>query len=441
MHSARLSGWGRYPAVDCLLDEPSNADQMMAALARPGSRIARGAGRAYGDASLNACGVLGTRRLDRMLTLSDDGVLRCEAGVMLADIIERLLPRGWFAPVTPGTKFVTVGGMIASDIHGKNHGAGSFCDHVLSLDLALGDGRIVSCSREAEPELFAATCGGMGLTGVILRASFRLLAVETSKIRQQTFQAACLEEAMGLLEGSQGATYSVAWIDCLASGSSLGRSLVFLGEHARREEIPAANRSNPFARPSRRAVTVPFDFPTFAMSRWPVRAFNELYYRVHAAGSALVDLDPYFYPLDTVHDLNRVYGHRGLVQYQPVLPLAESAQGLRRLLHEISAVGDASFLAVLKRMGAQSIGLMSFPLPGYTLALDFPATAASLALLDRLDAIVREHGGRIYLAKDARMKPDMVEAGYPRLPHFREVRRRHGLTERFASAQSRRLEL
>jgi FAD/FMN-containing dehydrogenase len=345
-------------------------------------------------------------------------------------------------PVTPGTKVVTVGGLIAADVHGKNHhGAGSFCEHVLSLDLALADGSIVTCAKERNGELFAATCGGMGLTGVILRATVKMVAVETSRIRLRTVRAANLSDAISVFESEQDVTYSVAWINCLAQGHDLGRSIVFLGEHARADELPAADRAKPLARTHRNPKAVLVDFPAFVLSRPAVRLFNALYFHRHRAGTMLLDLDPYFYPLDAIHDWNRMYGRHGFVQYQPVLPLAESREGLRRLLAEVAKAGQASFLAVLKRMGSQSFGMLSFPLRGYTLTLDFPATARNLALLDRLDHIVREHGGRVYLAKDARTSPAMIEAGYPRLGKFRDVRRRFALAERFASQQSRRLEL
>ncbi len=382
------------------------------------------------------------RGLDRMLSLSGDGVLVCEGGVMLAEILDVLLPRGWFPPVTPGTRFVTLGGMIASDVHGKNHhGAGSFCDHVLWVDLALGDGGVRRCSRDEDAELFAATCGGMGLTGVIVRAAVQLVAVDTAWIRQQTLPAADLDEACALMADNAASPYSVAWIDGLASGPRLGRAVVFLGAHARPEDLPGDIGGRPLARPGRPALSVPVDLPEFALSRPTVRAFNALYVRAHRAGTALVGLDAYFYPLDAVGNWNRIYGRRGFVQYQPVLPLEDGTEGLRRLLEEVARRGQPSFLSVLKRMGAQSSGLLSFPQPGHTLTLDFPATPENLSLLDRLDAIVAEHGGRLYLTKDARMTQAMFEAGYPRAEAFRDLRRRLSLDRRFASLQSRRLGL
>lgn len=440
MSARALSGWGRYPVERCAVTRPGSPAALSAALADLPDTIPRGNGRSYGDASLNAAGVVDMNRLDRLLAFdAATGTLVCEGGVLLSELIDAMLPRGWFPPVTPGTKLVTVGGMIASDVHGKNHhGAGSFCDHLDWLDLDTGAG-VLRCSATENPDLFAATCGGMGLTGAIVRASVRLLKVETAMVRQRTLRAPDLARAMALFEDSLDWTYSVAWIDCLASGRDLGRSAILLGEHARADDLPGERRATPFARPPRRAKSVPLDMPGFVLGRTPVRLFNRLYYAAQRPGDRLVELDPYFYPLDALADWNRIYGRRGFVQYQSVLPLAESARGLTRILELIAAEGQASFLAVLKRLGPQGFGLLSFPMEGYTLALDFPASPANLALLDRLDRITMEHGGRVYLAKDARASAETVAGGYPRLDAFRAVRRAHGLDHRFSSRLSRRL--
>lgn len=442
-HDARLSGWGRYPVRDCTLWQPVTAEALHKALTPQASAIARGNGRSYGDASLNPDATFDMRRLDRLIAFdAATGELVCEAGVLLADIITAFVPRGWFAPVTPGTQFVTLGGMIASDVHGKNHhGAGSFCDHLQWLDLDLGDGRVLRCSHDENADLFAATCGGMGLTGMIVRAAFRLLRIETAYMRQRTRRAADLGEALALFEHAQDWTYSVAWIDCLARGRDLGRSAILLAEHARAEELDTHRRAAPLARAKRKPKKVPVDFPGFALSGFNVRLFNQAYHAMQRPGDALVALDPYFYPLDALADWNRIYGRRGFVQYQAVLPLASSEAGLRAMLETISAAGAGSFLAVLKRMGPASFGMLSFPIEGYTLALDFPATPGNLALLDRLDAITADHGGRIYLTKDARMAPAMLSHGYPRLGEFRELRTRLGLDRRFTSLLSQRLGL
>lgn len=442
-HVEPLSGWGRYPVRDCTLWQPVTAEALHATLAPLPSSIARGNGRSYGDASLNPDATIDMRRLDRLIAFDDaSGALVCEAGVLLSDIIDAFVPRGWFVPVTPGTRRVTVGGMIASDVHGKNHhGAGSFCDHLLWLELDPGDGRVLRCSHQENADLFAATCGGMGLTGMIVRAAFRMVAIETAWMRQRTVRARDLDEAMALFEQSHAWTYSVAWIDCLARGRDLGRSAILLAEHASLGELDASRRAAPLARPPRKSRAVPIDLPGFALSGFNVAAFNRLYYAMQRPGEALVALDPYFYPLDAMADWNRIYGRRGFVQYQCVLPLAESERGLARLLETIAAAGSGSFLAVLKRLGPQSFGMLSFPMPGYTLALDFPATPDNLALLDRLDAITADHGGRIYLTKDARLSPAMLARGYPRLQEFRDLRAHYGLDRRFSSLLSQRLRL
>ncbi|MCW3476886.1 FAD-binding oxidoreductase [Limobrevibacterium gyesilva] len=435
-----LSGWGNYPRAAVELVSARDVETVLAAIRACDSLIARGNGRAYGDAALNPRATLSMLPRRRIVAFdAEAGRLTCEAGALLGDIIDAILPRGWFVPVTPGTKFVTVGGMIAADVHGKNHHvAGSFGDHVEGLELALADGSVVRCSPAENAELFAATRGGMGLTGVILSATFRLIPIETAVIRQQTLRAANLEEVMALFERSQGWTYSVAWIDCLARGAALGRSLLYLGEHARRRELPRGEgRLQPIHKQPRR---VPVDFPSFVLNRWSVRAFNELYFRNGRPGQALIDYDTYFYPLDALLEWNRIYGRSGFVQYQCVLPKAASAAGLTAILNRVARAGTGSFLAVLKLFGAQD-GMLSFPMEGYTLALDFRATPAALALLTELDAIVADHGGRIYLAKDARTGAAMVRRGYPRLAAFTSVRDRTDPQGRFASLQSQRLGL
>lgn len=442
-YQAYLAGWGRYPVRECTVWQPTTAQALHGTLTPLRTSIARGNGRSYGDASMNVDATIDMRRLDRLISFDEaSGTLECEAGVLLSDLVAILVPRGWFPPVTPGTRMVTIGGMIASDVHGKNHHAvGSFCEHVDWFDLDLGDGRMVRCSPSENTDLFAATCGGMGLTGIIVRASFRMLKIETAFMRQRTIRVPDLEQALAVFEQSHGSTYSVAWIDCMATGKSLGRSAILLGEHATLDDLDPARRAVPLARPNRKPKTIPIDFPNFALSGFNVRMFNHLYYAMQRPGGAVVDLDPYFYPLDAIFEWNRIYGRRGFVQYQCVIPLATSEQGIRRLLEAISAAGAGSFLAVLKRMGPQSSGMLSFPMEGYTLALDFPATADNFALLERLDAITADHGGRVYLTKDARVSPDRFAAGYPRLNEFCTVRRQYGLDKRFSSLLSQRLGL
>jgi len=402
--------------------------------------IARGAGRSYGDACLNEDGdTVMTERLNRMLAFDPEaGTVRCEAGVLIADLLEVFVPRGWFPPVTPGTKFVTLGGAVAADVHGKNHHRdGSFGRFVRELTLLLPSGEVVTCSATSHPDLFGATVGGMGLTGIILEVELALQPVETPHIAYRGFKARDLAEAFELFDEHEPAhRYSVAWLDCLARGRHLGRSVLMFGNHATREE--AGERRG---RRTGRAVRVPVDVPAGLLNPLSMRAFNAAYYALKPARArSLVHYDPFFYPLDSVLDWNRVYGRRGLVQYQCVLPPDTSRDGLTRLLELCSSRGRGSFLVVLKRFGAQD-GWLSFPRPGYTLALDMPVTPGVLEFLDELDTVVLRHGGRVYLAKDARLAPATFRAMYPDWPRWAEVRARvdpHGV---LASAMSRRLEL
>jgi decaprenylphospho-beta-D-ribofuranose 2-oxidase len=438
-----LAGWGRFPRHDCRVSRPEGEDQLRDLVGR-GRLIARGNGRAYGDAALSPTNTVDMRGFDRMLDFDPaTGRLVVEAGVLLADVIAAFLPRGWFPAVTPGTRFVTVGGMAAADVHGKNHHRdGSFGATVDWLDVMGPDGSVTRCSADREAGLFRWTLGGMGLTGVILRVAFRLRPVESAWIRQTLLPAADLDAAMGLIEAHGSATYSVAWVDCLGTGARVGRSLVMLGEHAVPADLPPEGRAAPFAVPSRRSLAVPFDLPGFALNAAAMRAFNALYHRngLRNAGRRLVDWETYFYPLDRVGHWNRIYGRGGLVQFQCALPLARAADGLRRLLEATSAAGQGSFLAVLKRFGPQDGGF-SFPMEGYTLALDFPVRRPVLDLLARLDAIVLDHGGRFYLAKDGRMARETLAATDPRAAAFRAVREASGAARAFASAQSERLGL
>lgn len=442
--TVRLSGWGRVPSQPCVLHRPGSAPDL-AQLLRAGPVIARGAGRAYGDSALQPEGVISTGGLGRAITLdSQTGMLEAEAGARFADVLAVSVPQGWFPPVTPGTKFVTMGGAVAADVHGKNHhAAGSFGDHLQWFDLMGAEGETRRCTPKDTPALFEATVGGMGLTGVVQRIGVQMIPVESAWIRQETVLAPSLDAAFEAFEASAGWTYSVAWIDALAGGARLGRTVLMRGEHARRDEIPAAARAAPLALPPRRTSRVPVDLPGFVLNKYSAKAFNSLYWAANArkTGQQIVDYDRFFYPLDALLDWNRVYGRRGFMQYQCVLPLAASAAGLRALLEKIRASGEGAFLAVLKLMGPGRGTGLSFPMEGYTLALDFPVTRRLPALLQGLDAIVRDHGGRLYLAKDARMSAETFRQGYDGLDAFEQIRRGTGAAGVFRSTQSERLGL
>ena len=434
-----LGGWGRYPRADCAISKLRSTADARDIILSGRSLIARGNGRSYGDAALNRVRVLSTLLCNRILDFDPaSGRITCEAGLLLSDLLEFAVPRGFFPPVTPGTKFVTIGGMIASDVHGKNHhGSGTFCRHVESVVLMTADGNIRRCSRTENSTLFNGLCGGMGLTGLILEASFRLAPVESDAIRQETLRAANLEEVMTLLEASACSTYVVAWIDCLARGTKLGRGLVYRGEHVTRDEAKSAG----FAMRAQRKRRVPFDLPGQTINTWSVRAFNEIYYRRQKPGTRLIGYEPYFYPLDAILDWNRVYGRHGLTQYQCVLPKEASSAGISAIMRRVAASGCGSPLAVLKLLGPEGEGLISFPMEGYTVALDFPVNIATLDLQRELDAIVSSHDGRLYLAKDARASAKMFRSGYPRLTQFATVRDFVDPEHKFSSLQSERLEL
>jgi FAD/FMN-containing dehydrogenase len=420
----KVSGWGRYPVHEAEVTAPRNV-AALAACTKRGPLIARGNGRAYGDSAVNRTNTVSMRHFNRMIAFDPErGQLVAESGVLLADVIRAFLPRGWFPAVTPGTKFVTLGGMVAADVHGKNHHRdGSFGAFVDWIDLMQADRSVLRCSRDEHRELFEWTLGGMGLTGVILRVAMRLRPVESGWIRQETIPAPNLEAALAALEGGDAATYSVAWIDCLASGAALGRA-------------------HPFDTGRKRGRSVPFDAPPGVLNGLTVRAFNELYYHagLRKAGEALVDWDTYFYPLDAILGWNRIYGRKGFVQFQCVLPLDQSRSGLEALLHATADAGQGSFLAVLKRFGPQ-VSRFSFPMAGYTLALDFPVTRRTEPLMQALDRITLDHGGRFYLAKDARMSAATLRAADDRTEDFIDMRKGDGRSLAFRSEQSERLSL
>ncbi len=438
-----LSGWGRYPRIDAKLNAPRSEDEVRA-LVLQGDAIARGNGRAYGDSAVSSHNTLHMQHFNRMLSFDGDrGQLVAEAGVLLADIINAFLPLGWFPYVTPGTKFVTLGGMIAADVHGKNHHKdGSFGNYVDWIDVLVSDGSIKRCSRSENTDLFEWTVGGMGLTGILLRAAIFLRPITSAWIEQRTLVAENISHAMELFEQSADATYSVAWIDCLQQGQSMGRSLVMLGEHADALAVPPQYRKTPLHISPRSKVSIPIEFPSWTLNNLTVRAFNALYYRngQRNRGQRLVGWDSYFYPLDAILGWNKIYGRYGFAQFQCALPLEAADEGLRALLSAISSAGVGSFLAVLKRFGKQN-SKFSFPMEGYTLALDFPLNKRTMALMEKLDRITIEHGGRFYLAKDSRMSRDVFQVSETRALDYMSFRDAQAATGTFASSQSERLGL
>lgn len=440
-----VTGWGRTAPTTARLVRPRTYAEAVTAVRECGPRggIPRGLGRAYGDAAQNAGGaVIDLTGLDRIHVIdADDGSVLCDAGVSLHRLMEVLLPLGWFVPVTPGTRFVTVGGAIGADIHGKNHHvSGSFARHVLSFELLTADGTIRTV--EQGTDLFDATAGGMGLTGVVLTARIRLQPVGTSLMSVDTERAADLDDLMArLTAGDHRYRYSVAWIDLLARGAATGRAVLTRGEHAPLDALPARARRAPLAfRPSRLPAPPAF-LPSGLLTRTTVGLFNELWYRraPRARTGELQSLSAFFHPLDGVPHWNRVYGRDGFVQYQFVVGYGRE-ETLRRIVGRVSARRCPSFLAVLKRFGDADPGWLSFPRPGWTLALDIPAGLPGLgAFLDELDEEVAAAGGRVYLAKDSRLRPELLTAMYPRLDDFRALRAELDPRGVFVSDLARRL--
>jgi FAD/FMN-containing dehydrogenase len=412
-HQDRLQfeSWGRYPRLPAEVRPLYWKEDFPPPQVSSAKMLAVGMGRSYGDVCLLQNGtLLRTPNLDRLISFdAQTGLLRCEAGVTLAEILDFAVPRGWFLPVSPGTKYVTVGGAIANDIHGKNHHvAGTFGLHTPCFELIRSDGTQIVCSATQNPDMYAATIGGMGLTGLISWAEVQMRPIVSRLIRYQSTQFVGLEEFVALSRAST-QEYSVAWIDCVAQGRNFARGIFIQGLH---DENPGP--LTPLAKPK---LALPFDLPDFALNRSSVGAFNTLYYhkQITKQRSGLTDYEPFFYPLDRILQWNRLYGQQGLLQFQCVLPWASDTLGMTELLKAITASGLASFLAVIKVFGdVVSPGMMSFPMPGITLALDFPIRReVSFALLDRLAAITAEFGGRMYPAKDACMSAAHFQQFYP----------------------------
>jgi decaprenylphospho-beta-D-ribofuranose 2-oxidase len=435
-----IANWGNYPAMESEEHSFTLLEDMRRYVGLADSFIPRGNGRCYGDASLGG-NTICTVKFDKILFFDTAaGIFECESGITLDQVLEVIVPKGWFLPVTPGTKFITIGGAVASDVHGKNHHIdGCFSHHLVDMDLLLADGSLVSCDAVTHPDLFEATCGGMGLTGVITRVKFRLKKIETSYIRQKQVKAANLDEVLLLFDQYKDYTYSVAWIDCLKKGKAFGRSILILGEHAEKNDLNEKGGAQPLRLPAKKQIVFPFSLPSWVLNTFTVKAFNFLFYRknLRKVIDNVVSYEPFFYPLDAILHWNRGYGKKGFIQYQFVVPMA-SKQGLIEILQRISDKGMGSFLAVLKVFGKQE-SVIGFPMEGYTLALDFPIRKGLFEFLDELDLIVLRYGGRLYMSKDARMKPAVLQAGYERLPEFLSIVKKYNPDGKIHSIQSDRL--
>jgi decaprenylphospho-beta-D-ribofuranose 2-oxidase len=422
----KLSAWGKYPIVESELIKLTDNDIWDMQF------IVNGNLRSYGDAALNDKYL--PYKKNRFLNFdTDTGLLTCEAGVLLSEVIDTFLLQGWFLKVTPGTKLITIGGAIASDVHGKNHHLqGCFSECVESFILLLPNNIQLECSRTKNSNYFYATCGGMGLTGIIIQASFYLKKIYSKNILQKTIKTSNLKETFDVFEKYKDTEYSVAWIDCLSKGNSIGRSLVMLGDFMNDKD---------FSDKKKYKFNIPFNFPSFTLNKYTVKIFNFLYYNKVQKKEVdkVVSIDSFFYPLDSLSNWNRIYGKNGFIQFQFILPKSISYNGLNALLDSISASGMGSFLAVLKLYGKSNSNYLSFPIEGYSLALDFKMQKGLIELIQKLTDQVVELGGKIYLSKDALLLKKQFDLSYPNAYKFRDFRKQMNLDKNFQSLLSKRL--
>ena len=430
MPDSHIAGWGNLPTANAEVKTLDTETGLSGQVSSGVEFISRGLGRAYGDAALPSKEggvVISGLGLKRFLSFDEStGILVAESGVSLAEIIKVFLPRGWFLPTVPGTKFVTLGGAVAADIHGKNHHIdGTFGVHVAWLDLVTANGAILNCSPLQNNDIFKATAGGMGLTGHIIRVAIRLRRVPSAYCKVRYIKSKNLNHTLSLLsEHDVNYRHTVAWMDCLASGVKLGRGVLMLGNEAEVTDLSKSQlRMGPYHLPHRPEILVPFNLPSWFLGNTFVKVFNFLYYGLAKDTVKIVDYENFFFPLDTIKHWNRIYGRRGFVQFQAYFPDATAEKGLQECLEAISRAGLASFLAVLKRSGKANEFPLSFLDKGYTLALDIPGDPQKLpSLMNELDSILSKYNGRIYFAKDAMVNPDLIATMYPKLEEFKRVK-------------------
>lgn len=431
----QLNSWGMYPKIKSKNFNLKDKNNLNKLLQKDQEFIPYGNGRSYGDSALND-NIIYCKSYNYFLDFDEEnGILHCQSGVMLSEILETFVPKGWFLKVTPGTKLITIGGAIASDVHGKNHHIeGCFSNCIEEFNLMLANGDIKTCSKTKNEDLFKATCGGMGLTGVILDAKISLKKINSKYINQTTIKTKNLKETFEAFEKYSNQPYSVAWIDCLATGDDIGKCLLMVGDFADDGNLDFKEKKK---------LNIPFNFPTFALNSLSVKAFNWLYYKKAPNGTSQqkVDIDTFFYPLDAINNWNRIYGKNGFTQYQFILPIEKSYEGLQEILKTIANSGKGSFLAVLKLYGEENENYISFPINGYSLALDFKIENGLFELLDELDKIVLKYEGRIYLTKDVRVNKSTFEKGYQNIDKFKKVREDYKMDKKFNSLQSKRVEI
>ena len=430
-----LTSWGMYPKISNTVFKFDKKKTLKNIINGYDKLIPYGNGRSYGDSALSS-NIINVRPKDYFIDFNEEtGLLHVQAGVLLSEILESFVPRGWFLKITPGTKLITVGGAIASDIHGKNHHIeGCFSECINEFKIMLADSEVATCSKESTPDLFKATCGGQGLTGVILDAKIYLKKINSQYIDQTTIKTNNLKDTFKAFEDYQDKPYSVAWIDCLAKGNKIGKCVLIVGDFKDDGRLDYKVQKQ---------KSIPFNFPSFVLNNWSVRAFNWLYFHKvrQIVSKQIVDIETFFYPLDAIGQWNRIYGKNGFTQYQFILPKEISYEGLEEILRAISKSGMGSFLAVLKLFGKANDNYLSFPMEGYSLAVDFKIEKGLFDLLDELDEIVVKYNGRIYLAKDVRVSKKTFEKGYPKINNFRKFRKENKMDSKFQSFQSKRIEI
>ena len=439
-----LSGWGNIPHSVNKVLYPRTIQEIKEALTAD-KLLPRGLGRSYADQATNTNHVvLKLEKMNHFLSFDEEkGILECEAGSSLEDIIQYLAPRGWFPMITPGTKYVTIGGAIANDVHGKAHHVdGSFVNCVLDFTIALADGRILKASREENSDLFWANFGGLGLLGTILTARIQLRKIETTYFVQKAIAAKNLDEMLQAIdESDRHFTSSVAWLDSMAKGKKLGRGVLTMGNHAKLSDLPAKLKANPLKIGKKPSITVPFYLPGFTLNMITVRILNMLLYQMQKRGNGIAHYDKFFYPLDMINAWNKGYGKRGFIQYQFVLPEKDGRENIRKILEEITRSNCVPFLNVLKKFGKGQGGLLSFPSAGYTFAIDFPITSKLKPFTEKLDEMVLSMGGRIYLGKDAYLNEATFKAMYPQHKEWLTIKKKYDPNNIFSSDLSRRIGL
>jgi decaprenylphospho-beta-D-ribofuranose 2-oxidase len=438
-----LSGWGNIPRSASKVVYARDAGEMRTVLDQP--LVPRGLGRSYADQATNTSKlVLKMEKMNHFLAFDEKtGILKCEAGTSLEDIITHLAPRGWFPMITPGTKYITVGGAIANDVHGKAHHVdGTFVNCVIDFTILLANGKVVTASREENSDLFWANFGGLGLLGIILTATIQLRKISTTYFKQHAIPAKNLDTMLQAIDDADSKyAYSVAWIDPLAKGSSLGRGVLTTGNHAEVDDLPSSLRANPLKLGKKPKLTVPFYLPGFALNTFTVSMLDIALYWMQKSAPSISHYENFFYPLDMINEWNRGYGKRGFIQYQFVIPMNNGKENIRKVLTEISKSGCVPFLNVLKKFGKDQGGLLSFPFEGYTFAIDFPITAPLKAFTEKLDKMILDMGGRIYLGKDAYLDEATFKAMYPQYTKWLAIKKQYDPGNIFTSDLARRIGL